>query len=67
MGSGPIFGHFPIKKRSGNFEHTGKVLEFYIKYWKIQEILGNLYFFCDLNLTIFVFIIFFPVIFNLTI
>ena len=28
----------------GNFEHTGKVREFYTKYWKSQRISDNSYF-----------------------
>ena len=28
----------------GNFEHNGKVREFYIKYWKSLGIVDNLYF-----------------------
>ena len=30
-----------------NFEQTGKVREFYQKYWENEEILINFYFFCD--------------------
>ena len=27
--TGKIGVHFPVKEKSGNFEHTGKVVEFY--------------------------------------
>ena len=30
--------HFPVKEKSGNFDHTGKVREIYQKFWKSQEI-----------------------------
>ena len=30
---------FPVREKSGNFEQTGKVREFYPKYWKNE---GNL-------------------------
>ena len=30
---------FPVREKSGNFEKTGKVREFYPKYWKNEEIL----------------------------
>ena len=26
--------HFPVREKSGNFVQTGKVREFYPKYWK---------------------------------
>ena len=29
--------HFPFKEKSGNFDKTGKVREFYSKYWKNKE------------------------------
>ena len=29
--------HFPFREKSGNFEHAGKVREFYPKYWKREE------------------------------
>ena len=29
--------HFPDKEKSGNFEQTGKVREFYPKYWKMRK------------------------------
>ena len=39
--------HFPLREKSRNFDHTGKVREFYPKYWKNEEILtwenGNKY------------------------
>ena len=28
----------PVRERSGNFEQTGKVREFYPKYWKMREV-----------------------------
>ena len=31
--------HFPVRKKSGNFAKTGKVREFYPKYWKNQKTL----------------------------
>ena len=27
---------FPVREKSGNFEQTGKVREFYQKYWKSE-------------------------------
>ena len=42
-----IGDHFPVREKSGNFDQTGKVREFYPKYWKNEEILtlenGNEY------------------------
>ena len=35
---GKMGDHFPERKKSGNFDHTQKVKEFYPKYWKYQEI-----------------------------
>ena len=29
--------HFPVREKSGNFVKTGKVREFYSKYWKNWE------------------------------
>ena len=29
---------FPVREKSRNFEQTGKVMEFYLKYWKMREI-----------------------------
>ena len=29
--------HFPVREKSGNFVKTGKVREFYSKYWKNQN------------------------------
>ena len=29
--------HFPVREKSGNFDQTGKVREFYPKYWKRME------------------------------
>ena len=29
--------HFPVREKSGNFVKTGKVREFYSKYWKNQK------------------------------
>ena len=29
--------HFPVRQKSGNFYETGKVREFYSKYWKNKE------------------------------
>ena len=31
---GKIGRHFPFREKSGNFVKTGKVREFYSKYWK---------------------------------
>ena len=31
---GKIGRHFPVREKSGNFVKTGKVREFYSKYWK---------------------------------
>ena len=36
---------FPVREKSGNFEQTGKVREFYPKYWKSEEILASFYFY----------------------
>ena len=33
---------FPVREKSGNFEQTGKVREFYPKYWKNERILPKL-------------------------
>ena len=33
------------KEKSGNFEQTGKMREFYPKYWKSEEILASFYFY----------------------
>ena len=35
---GKMGRHFPVREKSGNFEHTGKVRENHTKYWKTQEI-----------------------------
>ena len=44
---GKMEDHFPVREKSGNFDQTGKVGEFYPKYWKNQETLtlgnGNKY------------------------
>ena len=32
---------FPVREESGNFEQTGKVREFYPKYWKSEDILAS--------------------------
>ena len=29
--------HFPVRQKSGNFDKTGKVREFYSKYWKNEK------------------------------
>ena len=29
--------HFPVREKSGNFAKTGKVKEFYLKYWEDQK------------------------------
>ena len=29
--------HFPVRQKLGNFAETGKVREFYPKYWKDQK------------------------------
>ena len=34
---GKMGRHFPVKEKSGNFVKTGKVREFYSKYWKNQK------------------------------
>ena len=41
--------HFPVREKSGNCDQTGKVREFYPKYWKNQKmgintgkVVGNL-------------------------
>lgn len=39
--------HFPVREKSENFGQTGKVREFYTKYWKCQRILDNLNLFCN--------------------
>ena len=41
---GKIRKLFPVSEKSGNFEHTGKVGEFYPKYWENEEILTSFYF-----------------------
>ena len=33
--------HFPVREKSGNFVKTGKVGEFYSKYWKIEKNTGK--------------------------
>ena len=35
---------FPVREKSENFEHTGKVKEFYPRYWKREGILASFYF-----------------------
>ena len=52
---------FPVREKSGNFEHTGKVTEFNPKYgnmgefypkcWKNEEILASLYMYTYFFLT----------------
>ena len=46
---------FPIEEKSGNFEQTGKVREFYLKYWKNEEILASFsfYFFSTLLIEVY--------------
>ena len=34
---GKMGRHFPFREKSGNFVKTGKVREFYSKYWKNQK------------------------------
>ena len=34
---GKLGRHFPVREKSGNFVKTGKVREFYSKYWKNQK------------------------------
>ena len=34
---GKIGEHFPIREKLGNFAKTGKVREFYPKYWENQK------------------------------
>ena len=36
---GKMGRHFPVREKSGNFFKTGKVREFYSKYWKNRKIL----------------------------
>ena len=31
---GKMSEHFPVREKSGNFAKTGKVREFYLKYWE---------------------------------
>ena len=33
--------HFPVREKSGNLEHTGKIMEFYLKYWESEGILAS--------------------------
>ena len=40
---GKMGRHFPVRKKSGNFEQTGKVMESHTKYWKIPGILDKYY------------------------
>ena len=35
--TGKMGQHFPVREKSGNFAKTGKVREFYPKYWKNQK------------------------------
>ena len=35
--------HFPVREKSGNFEHTGKVRENCTKYWKTRGIWDKYY------------------------
>ena len=47
---GKMGRYFPVRKKSGNFEKTGKVGENLTKYWKIQGISDKYvicYFFSD--------------------
>ena len=37
--AGKMTDHFPVRKKSRNFDEAGKVAEFYPKYWKNEEIL----------------------------
>ena len=39
--------HFPVREKSGNFEQTEEVREFYPKYWKSEGILASFYCFSD--------------------
>ena len=34
--------HFSVREKSGNVCKTGKVREFYSKYWKIENLINNL-------------------------
>ena len=34
---GKMGRHFPVREKSGKFVKTGKVREFYSKYWKIRK------------------------------
>ena len=34
---GKVGRHFSVREKSGNFVKTGKVMEFYSKYWKNQK------------------------------
>ena len=49
--------HFPVRKKSGNFEQTGKDRENHTKYWKIQGILDKYYllFFSDIKMNCIIF------------
>ena len=38
---GKMRRHFPVREKSGNFVKTGKVREFYSKYWKIEKNTGK--------------------------
>ena len=39
--TGKMGEHFSVREKSGNFEHTEKVWEFFTKYWQSQGILDN--------------------------
>ena len=38
---GKMGKHFPVREKSGNYVKTGKVREFYSKYWKNQKMSGK--------------------------
>ena len=40
---GKMGRHFPVRKKSGNFEQTGKVRENHTKYWKNEKISDKYY------------------------
>ena len=48
--------HFPGREKSGNFEHTGKVSEYYQNTGKIGDFCD--YFYCDFNFRQYLFLIF---------
>ena len=55
-GPGKMGDYFPVREKSENFAKTGKVREFYPKYWENREILtlenGNKYWKSQRNLAV---------------